>query len=81
VLLVGSGGFIAQRPTSSTNSSTNANAVQIETTQQYLRQKEKVPKSTGDVQKMEILITIAILFIGAIIGIGVLLAMLHFYAD
>jgi hypothetical protein len=46
-----------------------------------LRQKEKVPKSTGDVQKMEILITIAILFIGAIIGIGVLLAMLHFYAD
>jgi hypothetical protein len=81
VLLVGCGGFIADRPTSSTNSSTNANAVQIETTQQYLRQKEKVPKSTGDVQKMEILITIAILFIGAIIGIGVLLAMLHFYAD
>jgi hypothetical protein len=81
VLLVGGGGFIADRPTSSTNSSTNANAVQIKTTQQYLRQKEKVPKSTGDVQKMEILITIAILFIGAIIGIGVLLAMLHFYAD
>jgi hypothetical protein len=30
---------------------------------------------------MEVLITMAILFIGAIIGIGVLLAMLHFYAD
>jgi hypothetical protein len=81
VLLVGGGGFIANRPTSSTNSSTNANAVQIKTTQQYLRQKEKVPKSTGDVQKMEVLITIAVLFAGAIIGIGVLLAMLHFYAD
>jgi hypothetical protein len=81
VLLVGGGGFILNRPTSSTNSSTNANAVQIETTQQYLRQKEKVPQSTGDVQKMEVLITIAVLFAGAIIGIGVLLAMLHFYSD
>jgi hypothetical protein len=81
VLLAGRGGFIAERPTSSTNSSTNANAVQIETTQQYLRQKEKVPQSTGDVQKMEVLITIAVLFAGAIIGIGVLLAMLHFYSD
>jgi len=81
VLLVGDGGFIADRPTSSTNSSTNANAVQIKTTQQYLRQKKKVPQSTGDVQKMEVLITIAVLFAGAIIGIGVLLAMLHFYAD
>jgi len=81
VLLVRCGRFIVNRPTSSTNSSTNANAVQIETTQQYLRQKEKVPKSTGDVQKMEVLIIIAVLFAGAIIGIGVLLAMLHFYAD
>jgi len=33
------------------------------------------------VQKMEVLITIAVLFAGAIIGIGVLLAMLHFYSD
>ena len=81
MLLVWGGGFIAEKPTSPTNSSTNANAVQIETTQQYLRQKEKVPKSTGDVQKMEVLITIAVLFAGAIIGIGVLLAMLHFYSD
>jgi hypothetical protein len=81
VLLVGDGRFISDRPTSSINSSTNANAVQIKTTQQYLRQKEKVPQSTGDVQKMEVLITIAVLFAGAIIGIGVLLAMLHFYAD
>jgi hypothetical protein len=30
---------------------------------------------------MEVLITIAVLFAGAIIGIGVLLAMLHFYSD
>jgi hypothetical protein len=81
VLLVGGDGFITNRPTSSTNSSTNANAIQIETTQQYLRQKEKVTKSTGDVQKMEVFITIAILFAGAIIGVGCLLAFLHFFAD
>jgi hypothetical protein len=46
-----------------------------------LRQKEKIPKSKGAVQKMEIFITIAVMFVGAIIGIGAILAMLHFFAD
>jgi hypothetical protein len=30
---------------------------------------------------MEVFITIAVMFVGAIIGIGVVLAMLHFFAD
>jgi hypothetical protein len=46
-----------------------------------LRQKEKILKSKGTVQKMEVFITIAVMFVGAIIGIGVVLAMLHFFAD
>jgi hypothetical protein len=29
----------------------------------------------------EVIITIAVLFIGAIIGIGVIVALLHFFAD
>jgi hypothetical protein len=46
-----------------------------------LRQKEKILKNKGTVQKMEVFITIAVMFVGAIIGIGVVLAMLHFFAD
>jgi hypothetical protein len=46
-----------------------------------LRQKEKILKRKGTVQKMEVFITIAVMFVGAIIGIGVVLAMLHFFAD
>jgi hypothetical protein len=29
----------------------------------------------------EVIITIAILFVGAIVGIGVVVALLHFFAD
>ena len=29
----------------------------------------------------EVIITIAVLFVGAIVGIGVIVALLHFFAD
>ena len=32
-------------------------------------------------QMEEVIITIAVMFIGAIVGIGVIVALLHFFAD
>jgi hypothetical protein len=67
-----------QRPLTSTKCSASQKKSQSAS---YVKNLKK-QKRTGDMRQMEeVIITIAVMFIGAIVGIVVVVALLHFFAD